>query len=381
MQRLPKWTLINQPPVLYDFESVTSLQQTARVYAAMQEMIREYNAFADQLNKEMDEFVGSGETEISNFKQTIESRIRCKFEAMDTAFAKLKTELISSSVPYTVRFDEQTLTEEQKEQARKNIGLDNTATFSNLLKELFTAAVYTSDQSKNVEMIKTLLDNKSIARHSVTNEFVFVASDNPDNSVINGNPYIATVYAVDGYLLDAVNVTMSGVDITDAVYNGNGKITIPAVTGDIVITATAYEEPNKLLTVGIGYTTKDDAPVLYENDMQKALYYVAGGQYPMVTYTDKNFTALSDLEVYPVQKNNAESVTIICEGYVPSVVELAYKDGAWAKTASSGWLPLNGSTYNFASSETEAFLVVFRNNNYTNITDANMADNITITMN
>ena len=93
MRLLPKWALLAPPSAAYDLDSVTPLQQTARVYGAMNEMIREYNTFADQINKEIEEFVGASETEISNFKESVEKRIRCKFEELDAAFTKMKVDL------------------------------------------------------------------------------------------------------------------------------------------------------------------------------------------------------------------------------------------------------------------------------------------------
>lgn len=93
MRLLPKWVMVESFPSIYDFESVTATQQTARVYGAMQEMIREYNKFADQINKEIVAFVGSSEKEIYNFKESVEKRIRCKFEAMDAAFSKMKVDI------------------------------------------------------------------------------------------------------------------------------------------------------------------------------------------------------------------------------------------------------------------------------------------------
>lgn len=93
MRLLPKWALLDPPSAIYDLESVTPLQQTARVYAKMQEMIREYNNFADQINNEIVAFIGSSETEISNFKESVEKRISCKFEEMDAAFSKMKVDI------------------------------------------------------------------------------------------------------------------------------------------------------------------------------------------------------------------------------------------------------------------------------------------------
>lgn len=50
--------------------------------------------------------------------------------------------------------------------------------------------------------------------------------------------YSAVLSAASGYTLSAVTVTMGGADVTSAVYS-NGTITISAVTGDLIINATA----------------------------------------------------------------------------------------------------------------------------------------------
>ena len=56
MNLLPKWALANQLPAIHDFESLTVLEQTARIYGAMQSMIGEYNKFADDVNRNITEF-------------------------------------------------------------------------------------------------------------------------------------------------------------------------------------------------------------------------------------------------------------------------------------------------------------------------------------
>lgn len=57
-------------------------------------------------------------------------------------------------------------------------------------------------------------------------------------NVREGDPYENTLSTQRGYTIDSVVVTMGGVDVTDTVYS-DGVIAIEAVTGDIVITATA----------------------------------------------------------------------------------------------------------------------------------------------
>ena len=50
MNLLPKWVLPSTSPAFHDFESATVLEQTAKVYAALNSMITEYNKFADEVN-------------------------------------------------------------------------------------------------------------------------------------------------------------------------------------------------------------------------------------------------------------------------------------------------------------------------------------------
>lgn len=60
-------------------------------------------------------------------------------------------------------------------------------------------------------------------------------------SVSMGSSYTAEVTADEGYVLESVTVTMGGTDITESVY-ADGVISIPSVTGAVVITAAAVQE-------------------------------------------------------------------------------------------------------------------------------------------
>lgn len=65
--------------------------------------------------------------------------------------------------------------------------------------------------------------------------------------VKDGAAYTAKITADDGYTIGSVTITMGGTDVSE--YYNNGIISIPAVTGDIVITATAIKtvtEVNKM---------------------------------------------------------------------------------------------------------------------------------------
>ena len=67
-----------------------------------------------------------------------------------------------------------------------------------------------------------------------------VSSSNTASIVTDGDSYTTILSANSGYALSSVTVTMGGIDITDSVYNADtGTVSIPAVTGDVVITAAA----------------------------------------------------------------------------------------------------------------------------------------------
>lgn len=72
--------------------------------------------------------------------------------------------------------------------------------------------------------------------HSITNNLTNVTNSNNANAVEDGSAYSATL-TPSGEMTN-VTVTMGGVDITASAYS-NGVIKIPAVTGDVIITAIA----------------------------------------------------------------------------------------------------------------------------------------------
>lgn len=88
----------------------------------------------------------------------------------------------------------------------------------------------------------------SVETVTISNHLTNCVSSNSATSVDKGSSYTATITANDGYTLDGIVVTMSGTAITSSVVSGN-NISIPEVTGNVVITATASETP----TVDVSY--------------------------------------------------------------------------------------------------------------------------------
>lgn len=87
--------------------------------------------------------------------------------------------------------------------------------------------------------------------------------------VIDGQSYGATVSANEDYTLDgaAVTITMGGIDVSK--YYSGGKITIPKVTGDLVIAVSAVPSahiaPN-ILTDNFKVGTKEYSAIGYEDN-------------------------------------------------------------------------------------------------------------------
>lgn len=76
-----------------------------------------------------------------------------------------------------------------------------------------------------------------VLRRSVTKNLTECLSSNTRASVIDGQSYVTTLTANSGFAINSVTITMGGVDVST--YYKDGIISIPEVTGDIVITATA----------------------------------------------------------------------------------------------------------------------------------------------
>lgn len=71
MQLLPKWVLPPTMPAIYDLESGTALEMTAKVYGAMNTLIEEYNKFADSVNTAMGTFTEEEKTARKQFETDV----------------------------------------------------------------------------------------------------------------------------------------------------------------------------------------------------------------------------------------------------------------------------------------------------------------------
>lgn len=69
IQLLPHWCVSSKYPAFYDTESATAIEQTAKLYGKIQELIEDYNKFVDEINKHILEFINSVNSDQAEFEE------------------------------------------------------------------------------------------------------------------------------------------------------------------------------------------------------------------------------------------------------------------------------------------------------------------------
>jgi len=84
IKRLPRWVLTNDYPAFNDTESVTAIEMVARLYGKMQELINNYNEFVDSVNTEIDNFEKGLYKDFDEFKECVMKLMSDYIETIDT---------------------------------------------------------------------------------------------------------------------------------------------------------------------------------------------------------------------------------------------------------------------------------------------------------
>lgn len=111
--------------------------------------------------------------------------------------------------------------------------------------------------------------------YSIQTNLTGVTMTHSSTTVQENYPYIGEFYIPDGYELDYVTIYMNNIDVTDDYYTGSGDqvISIPVVTGDVVITIKSKIPPVNLLKQSIG----EDGLPFNEGLGYKKGYYISSG--------------------------------------------------------------------------------------------------------
>ena len=137
-----------------------------------------------------------------------------------------------------------------------------TSSERNLILTLFKTVPYTADVSKTVKSLEKIWTGAA-TYYTVTYSLTSVTADNQETRIIEGGTLEINLTPDAGTEITNVVVTMSGVDVTEEVYNNN-KIAIYPVTGNVIITATAtsaaYTAIEYLQGDGTAYIKTDYSP-------------------------------------------------------------------------------------------------------------------------
>lgn len=99
LKHLPHWVLTDPQPAFYDCESATAVQQTAKIYAKIQELITLYNEFTNEVNKYITEFEDGIIKDFNCFQNCIIKTMNDYIQSIDTKI-ELQDNNIQEAIDY-----------------------------------------------------------------------------------------------------------------------------------------------------------------------------------------------------------------------------------------------------------------------------------------
>ena len=108
INQLPNWCLTNENPSFYETESATAIEMVAKLYAKVQELIKEHNTFTTEINSAFEEFkkavndnfeLFSTELrqEFQDFIDVVELKIKDQDAKIDDAVDYMKNKIVSTT--------------------------------------------------------------------------------------------------------------------------------------------------------------------------------------------------------------------------------------------------------------------------------------------
>lgn len=96
---LPKWVLPDSIPSVYDCESGSWVEMAAKVYGAIRELQGDYNVFAEEINKAVNDYIESDKKDQEAFKEEIRKIVHDYIRMIDEKI-KLQDLNINQAISY-----------------------------------------------------------------------------------------------------------------------------------------------------------------------------------------------------------------------------------------------------------------------------------------
>lgn len=123
------------------------------------------------------------------------------------------------------------------------LNIQSTKNGKGTIQQTITGHVSIYDQDTMPMEFYEIPAQSASSAYPVKNNLTHATNSNSAVSVTKGGSYSGTIAAESTYELDQVTVAMGGVDVTALVYNDStGAISIPSVTGAVMISAVAVKE-------------------------------------------------------------------------------------------------------------------------------------------
>lgn len=112
MQKLPAWVVANKYPAFFDLESNTAIEQTARLYGAVNTLIENYNTFISVVEEEIttmvEQYALDNETHevavrqiMQDFFDSVETSLQLqnsKIEAIENSFVDNLSKTVTQAI-------------------------------------------------------------------------------------------------------------------------------------------------------------------------------------------------------------------------------------------------------------------------------------------
>lgn len=95
IKKLPNWCIVNKFPAFYDTESATAIEQTARIYGKMNELVESYNSFAENITNTINGFIGETEEENETFKIALRQEFQDFIDTIDLKILAIEKDISS----------------------------------------------------------------------------------------------------------------------------------------------------------------------------------------------------------------------------------------------------------------------------------------------
>lgn len=97
MINLPKWVSTKSQPAFYDSESATAIEQTAKLYGAMQELIEEHNNFIESISKQINDFIIDTNGDYEVFQIAMRQEFQDFIDVVDVRLARLENDVVKTA--------------------------------------------------------------------------------------------------------------------------------------------------------------------------------------------------------------------------------------------------------------------------------------------